>query len=95
MSLDSALTASARVEAAGRDRSRLRRQALSAGRRSFPRERRVGLNFRRKCRTEHRILVDLLANAARDAPPNVELRRDGAAGLKVRLLWWLRQQAFR
>src|SRR5271156_4592228 len=50
------------LKAAGRDEGWLRRQALSAGLRSLPRKRRVGLDPWRKCWTEHRILVDLLAD---------------------------------
>ena len=62
--LDGTPTATAELEAAGRDEGRLRRQALSAGLRSLPCKRRVGLDPRRKCWKEHRILVDLLADTA-------------------------------
>jgi hypothetical protein len=50
-----------RLEAAGRDEGWFRRKSLSAGLRSLPCKRRVGVDPRRKRWTEHRVLVNLLA----------------------------------
>ena len=62
--LDGTLTATADSRLPDATRGWLRRQALSAGLRSLPCKRRVGLDPWRKCWTEHRILVDLLADRA-------------------------------